>query len=65
MRYKETTGHLPFFKAKSQKNNSNDASGVQSRNTSGVFENGSGSNEKSIDTTIGVQGVPAAKQISE
>jgi hypothetical protein len=55
MRYRETTGHLPFFKAKSFPEEEGESDGAGSGKGSAVFEK-----------TEGVVGVhPADRQISE
>jgi high-affinity iron transporter len=59
MRYREATGHLPFLRAKRVEYMED------SGTSSGVFESASGSNEKSIGNTVGVQTFPEAKQIEE
>jgi high-affinity iron transporter len=53
MRYRETTGHLPFFKAKKIAE-SVDEYPEQSSRSSGVFESGSGSGsaEKKADAGV-------------
>jgi high-affinity iron transporter len=58
MRYKESTGHLPFFKSKQDEycSKEDNPSAFQSKRRSGVFE--SGSHEKSIESTMGVYPVP-------
>lgn len=53
MRYRETTGHLPFFKAKKNTDSVDDYSEEGSK-SSGVFESasGSGSAEKKADAGV-------------
>lgn len=70
MRYKESKGHLPFFKAKKEvaESKEDDLSASQSGASSGIFEAGSVVNhladidEKAVPT---VQAIPTARTIAE
>lgn len=70
MRYKESKGHLPFFKAKKEvaEPKEDDLSASQSGASSGIFEAGSVVNhladidEKAVPT---VQAIPIARTIAD
>jgi high-affinity iron transporter len=70
MRYKESKGHLPFFKAKKEvaEPKEDDLSASQSGASSGIFEEGSVVNhladidEKAVPT---VQAIPTARTIAD
>ena len=64
MRYRENTGHLPFFKGKKQQPLDEYAGDADSKKSSGLFESGSGSGEKVMNSSV--QSVaPATRQIEE
>ena len=64
MRYRETTGHLPFFKAKKQPLDEYDRD-EESKKSSGLFESaGASTGEKAANSSV--QKVePAPRQIEE
>jgi high-affinity iron transporter len=66
MRYKETTGHLPFMKAKPiEDEESNDGSiKVESNASSGLFESNS-QDKTAREKTLGIHAVPTAGTSSE